>query len=407
MTYAHTQQAAPPRLFGEAFSESPAIVHAQLSDAGPVAWAEIAPGIYALVVTSHTAARELLADPDFTRNPGAWEALAQGMVPPSLALMYAGGLQHTDGAEHERLRQAVDDSLHSIDLHGVRRTVRRLARELIDAFGHRGHADLMAEYADRVALGTLADVLGFTPGDADHVGRFARTIIAAAPDAAASSAELAQVLREIVAAKRARPGADVTSWLLAHPARLDDAEVERQLAAMLVLGTAPTSAWIGATLHLLLTDPVYAGELVGGAVTIRQAMNDTLSLRCPVANSSVHYARYPKVLHGVYVPPGTPVLVSHAATGLDPSRPGRHVPRDRSHLAWSAGAHRCPAQRLATTIAETAIETVVDALWDLTAPVPAISGRPGPFQQCPAHVGVLFAPEIRRKAPDDGTARRL
>jgi cytochrome P450 len=124
-----------------------------------------------------------------------------------------------------------------------------------------------------------------------------------------------------------------------------------------------------------------------------------------VANASVHYARHPKILHGVLVPAGTPVFVSHAASGLDPDRPGRHAPRDRSHLAWSAGAHRCPAQSLATITAETAIETVVDALWDLATPVPAISGKPGPFQQCPVHVGVLFAPEIRRRTPPAGAAR--
>lgn len=401
-----------PRLFGAAFSEDPEAAYAELRAVGPVAWGQIAEGVYVLVVTGHAAARELLADPEYTRDPGAWEALGQGGVPTSLALMYAGGVQHTDGADHERLRRAVDDCLAAVDLHAVRRTVQRYARELIDAFAHRGHADLMAEYADRVALLTLADLLGCPPGTAEQIRVPARAVVAAEPDAAEASEELAHVLRDVIAAKKRRPGADVTSWMLAHPARLGDREVERQLASVIVLGAAPTAAWIGATLHALLTDPAYARELVGGAVTIRQAMNETLSARSPVANASIHYARFPKVLHGVHIPAGVPVMVSHAATGLDPDRPGRNTSRDRSHLAWSAGAHRCPAQVLAATIAETAIESVVDALWDLSTPTPVIAGRPGPFQQCPVHVGVLFSPHSpdrpdgRRIPPLAGAARR-
>ncbi|GAA4986400.1 cytochrome P450 [Yinghuangia aomiensis] len=396
MTYASTQNTGLPRLFGEDFREHPEAAYAQLRAAGPVAWAEVAAGVHALVVTSHAVARELLADPDYTRDPAAWDALVRGTVPADLAYMYTGGLQHTDGAEHARLREAVDDCLDSIDLHAVRHTVRGLARHLVGAFGERGHADLMAEYADPVALRTLTALLGFPPHAADRLGLPAWSLAAASPNAAEASAELFEALRELVAAKRAAPGSDVTSWLLAHPALLGDAEAARQLASIVVLGAVPTAAWIGSTLHILLTDPAYAGELVGGAVTIRQAMNTTLSLRCPVANASVHYARGPKILHGVHVPAGTPVFVSHAATGTDPARPGRHAPQDRSHLAWSADTHRCPAQGLATTIAETAIETAVDALWDLATPITAIAGRPGPFLQCPAHVGVLFAPENHR-----------
>jgi cytochrome P450 len=405
MTYWSGRHAAVPQLFGAAFSEHPDGAYAQLRANGPVAWGEVADGVYALVVTSHAAARELLTDPEYTRDPGAWEALAQGSVPPALALMYTPGLQHTDAAEHERLRRALDDCLAGVDLHAVRRAVQSYARDLIGGFARRGHADLMAEYADQVALRTLTDLLGCPPDAAERIRMHAPSVVAAEPDAAEASAELAFALREVVAAKKARPGPDVTSWLLAHPALLNEHEVESQLASVVVLGAAPTAAWIGATLHALLTEPAYASELVGGAVTIRHAMNETLRLRCPVANSSVHYARRPKILHGVHVPAGVPVFVSHAATGVDPARPGRQAYRDRSHLAWSAGSHRCPAQALAATIAETAIETVVDALWDLSTPTATIAGRPGPFQQCPVHVGVLFSPDSRQNPHPSPTPR--
>ncbi|MGW1990414.1 cytochrome P450 [Embleya sp. NPDC001921] len=398
MTDRDQQSAAVPRLFGTAFRERPEAAYASLRAAGPVAWAEVADGVRVLVVTDHAAARALLGEPAYTRDPGAWEALARDSVPPGLALMYAGGVQHTDAEEHQRLRRVVDDCLACVDLHSVRRGVQRYARELVKAFAHRGHADLMAEFAERVSVHTLVELLGGTADIAERVRAYAWPVVDALPEAAEASGELNRALGEVVAAKRARPGADVTSWMLAHPAALGDREAELLLRSTVVLGATSTAAWIGATLHTLLTEPAYAGELVGGAVTIRDAMDATLATRCPVANASVHYARRPTTLLGVAIPAGVPILISHAATGPDPARPGVPRSRDRSHLAWSAGPHRCPAQAVASTIAEAAIETVVDALWDLSTPTPAISGRPGPFRRCPAHLGVLFAPDGGRGA---------
>lgn len=409
---------AVPRLFGTAFSEHPAEAYTLLRADGPVAWGEIEEGVPALVVTGYNAARALLADPEFTRDPGAWQAPTGDAFPPGLALMRTGGLQHVEGEEHKRLRKALDDCLAGVDLHGVRRSVRRHARGLIDGFAHRGHADLMAEYADPVTGRVLAGLLGVSGADAgldasadagvaaddaaQRIGDLARSVVDAGPDAADAAKELGSVLREFVRAKRADPGADVTSWLLAHPAGLDDGEVELLLSSLLVLGAPPTAAWIGAALHALLTEPAYAGELVGGAATIRDAMDAALATRSPVANASVHYTRRSRVWQGVHVPAGMPILVSHAATGLDPARPGRERSRDRSHLAWSAGPHRCPAPALAATIAEAAIEAVVDVLWDLSTPTSSIAGRPGPFQQCPVHLGVLFAPDERGSAHERG-----
>ncbi|WP_326779188.1 helix-turn-helix domain-containing protein [Streptomyces sp. NBC_01445] len=177
--------------------------------------------------------------------------------------------------------------------------------------------------------------------------------------------------------------------LLAHPAALDDDESFQQLLSVVLYAAAPTTAWIAFTLHTLLTTPAYASELVGGSGTIRQAMNETLSGagRCPVA----HYSRGDTRLHGVPVPAGTPVLVSYAAAAQDPHRPGPGGPHDRSHLAWSAGAHSCPARSLAMSLAEAAVESAVDTLWDLTTLTPYIAGKYGFTNQCPVHLGVLFS----------------
>ncbi|WP_166024248.1 cytochrome P450 [Streptomyces chilikensis] len=384
-----TTSTGVPRLHGTALSGQD--VRSRLRSQGPVAWAEIADGVHVLVVTGWQAAREVLTGPAFRKDPGHWEALNRGLVPSRLAYLATPGLHHSDGERHERLRRAVGDCLASVNAHAVRETVRRHARDLIEDVAGRGHLDLMSEYADRVVARTVTGLAGLPPEAADRVRTATDRLADAQPDAATAWWDLHGMVREVLDAKRARPAKDFTSWLLAHPAGLTDDEVCHQVIALILLGAAPTAAWIGTTLHALVADPAYATRLVGGSVTVRAALTETLSRRCPATTMSAHYAVGPTVLHGVRVPPGVPVLVDHAATGVDPHRPGDGGAHDRSHLAWSAGVHRCPAPGLATTIAEAATETAVDMLWDLTAPITAVAGRPSPFRACPAHVGVLFS----------------
>ncbi|MFF1733749.1 cytochrome P450 [Streptomyces sp. NPDC058247] len=385
--------AAHPRLFGDEFTDHPDDVYAQLRAAGPLAWAEIAEGVRALVVTDHAAARELLRDPLFSRDPALWSAVAERTVPRELARMVVRGLQHTDGAAHERLRRALDDCLGHIDLHEVRRRVRTQAHDLIAGFAARGQADLLAEYAEPLVARTLADLIGCPPEQAGRLERAVMALGGADPAAAQAWEDLAELAADVVAAKRRRPGRDLASMLLAHPAALDDDESVQQLLSVALFAAVPTAAWITFTLHTLLTTPAYASLLVGGSVTIRRAMNETLSTggRCPVAHSAAHYPRQDTHLRGVLVPAGTPVLVSYAAAGQDPNRPGPGGPHDRSHLAWSAGAHSCPARGLAMSLAEAAVESAVDTLWDLTTLTPHIAGKSGFANQCPVHLGVLFS----------------
>lgn len=305
--------------------------------------------------------------------------------------MVIPGIQRTDGPVHERLRRALEECLAGIDVPGLRTRVHKDSRALINRFSDRGHADLMREYAEPVVALTFTDLVGCPTGTADQLRSAVHTLTFTEPDATQGWDDLAGILWDTVQTKKKAPAADLTSALLTHPARLNDQEIVCQLASLIVLGTAPTAAWIGSTLHALMTEPAYASQLVSGAVTIRTAMNERLWGRCPVANSSVHYAPWPKTLRGLQIPARVPIMISHAATGLDPSRPGRADARDRSHFGWSAGVHRCPAPSLATTIAEAAIENAVDALWDLHAPTSTVASKHGPFVQCPAHVGALFA----------------
>ncbi|MBH5333646.1 cytochrome P450 [Streptomyces pactum] len=402
-----TAAPAVPRLFGDAFAADPEEAYAALRAAGPVAWAEIAESVHALVVTSHRAAVSLLNDTaTYSKDSRRWAALNAGNVPPDspvLALMaFRPSVLYADGEQHRRLRGALDDCMARIDIHQLLETTQAHARRLVATIAPAGRADLMTEFADTLPLLVFADILGCPAPLAERMVIACQGIIGAGASAAQAAADFAHILAELIETRSAQPGPDFTSWMLQHPARLSFEETLHQLYCFVGAGTIPTAAWIASGLRLLLEDDVYAGDLTGGTVTVRRAMEKVLWTRSPMANFSVHFARYPTVLHGVPVPPDVPVLISHAATGTDPALPPGLGYDNRSHLAWSAGPHRCPADSQAGVIAQTAIETVLDRLWDLELTDPGVPNRHGPFHQCPVSLNVRFRPQRHesRTAPE-------
>ncbi|MFD3524540.1 cytochrome P450 [Streptomyces sp. NPDC058653] len=385
---------AMPCLFDEAFAARPQDAYAALRAAGPVSWAQIAPHTPALVVTGHRAAVELLTHPDdFTKDSRRWAALNSGQVPPDspvLAIMaFRPNVLFAHGKRHKRLRRVVEDCLARIDMHELRERTQTHAAGLIAAFVPKGRAELMATFADMLPLLTFADILGCPAGMAGKLVKAGQGVIGAQADAAQAATDFATVLGQLVAEKRSKPGDDLTSWMIAHPARLSDEEIIHQLFCFVGAGTIPTASWIAQALLLLLNDDSYAGALSGGTVTIRRAMEKALWLS-PLANFAVYYAVRPTTLLGtIAIPPDTPIMISHAATGADPELAGLGYD-NRSHLAWSLGEHRCPAESQAGVMTQAALETVLERLWDLDLEGPRDVNRPGPFFHCPRTLGIRF-----------------
>ncbi|MFE1190005.1 cytochrome P450 family protein [[Kitasatospora] papulosa] len=395
-----------PMLHGAAFAARPNAVYEQLRTQGPVGWAEIAPKVHALVVTQHRAAVTLLNDTrTYSKDSRLWAALAAGEVPqdsPVLGMMgWRPSVLYTDGDEHARLRWAMDDCIARIDPHQLRDITRRSALSLIANVIGTGRADLMRDFADVVPMLVFAELLGCPPEMTHRMVRACQDLISAGPEAAKGAADFAGLLFELIQLRRKQPGRDLTSWMINHAAELSDEEALHQLFCAVGAGIIPVAACTAWTLHLLLRDDEHAGSLAAGTLTVRRAMEKALWERSPMANFSVHFARGDTYLHGVPLPGRVPILISHAAANTDPSLPQDLGYDNRAHLAWSTGPHRCPAISQATTIVQTAVETILDQLWDMTLtddnPEPLL--RHGPFHQCPQSMPVTFRPQPHDRLP--------
>ncbi|MGW2179648.1 cytochrome P450 [Streptomyces sp. NPDC001732] len=396
-----TPYAQPPQplaLYGPDFAADPQSHYRRLREHGPLAPVRIAPGIDALLVTDYQAAVDLLRDTHtFTKDPRAWQATVPEDSPVLPMLGHRPTALFSDGEVHARYRAAINDGLALIEPHVLRAEVARVAKRLIGEFAATGSGDLIAQYARRLPVHVFVTWFGTARADSERVVEAVAGMFNSAEDAATAYADLVEVVTALVAARRARPRRDLTSYLLGHPAGLDNDETVRQITLIMSAGHDPTTNLIGNALLHMLTDTRYAGSLHGGAKTAYEAIDEVLWQDPPLANLAAHYPRHDTEFHGVRLRAGQLLLVSYAAANSQ-SAPDLSNPVPRSgasaHLAWSAGPHRCPAKQPALLIAMTAIEQLTSQLCDaeLAVPVSALKWRPGPFHRALVRLPVRFTP---------------
>jgi cytochrome P450 len=401
---AHAGHGAPARpaaqglpLYGPEFAADPHRFYERMRQYGPIAPVELSPGVDAYLITSYSLALEVLRDTErFAKDPRGWRAMNEGRVPPDCPvipmMMYRPNALFTDGEAHARYRGVINDSLSRLDPYALSEYVERSAETLINGFLDKGEADLLREYAAVIPLLVFNQLFGYPP---EHglrlVGTMAK-LFDGVDDAAEANQELLDYMAGLIAAKRERPGADITSWMLVHPARLAEDELIQQLMLILAAGSEPQLNLIANALRLLLSDDRFAGELSGGSMPVQDAIDEVLWTEPPMANFGTRYPRRDLDLAGVRIRQGEPVLISYAAANTDPELTSDGRLGNRAHLAWSIGAHRCPAESPARVIASVAIEKLLDRLPDveLAVPVDQLTWRPGPFHRALAALPVRF-----------------
>ncbi|WP_206314660.1 cytochrome P450 [Streptomyces coryli] len=349
---------------------------------GPVAPVTIAPGIPAWLVIGHRELLELTGDEHhFSHDPRRWTPLREGRVPPDSPLMPMVGwrpaLLYADGREHRRQRAAVAAALGGVDGHGLRRTVQEAADRLIDGFMDSFTAqrpvDLVPHYARKLPLEVIIALLGLEERTAQLLVQAIAGTVAHNADSSNASRRMAEILTELIAHKRAHPGDDFTSALIHHEAQLTDEEILHNLVVVFVAGNQTTVNWISTTLRILLTDESFRSSLAGGALTVDDALDLVLWRYPPTQNFPARYATCDLEFGGQQVQTGDMLILGLAGANADPEAlppTGRPVTGNRSHLAFGAGPHACPAQDMARLITRTAVRTLHHRLPELRLAVP-------------------------------------
>jgi cytochrome P450 len=387
------------KLFGPSFGSDPEGHYDYLRRFGASAPVQVADGVEVELVTNYQAALAILKDSQtFVRDPRNWRALKEGRIPAdSTALPMMGWRPNalfSDGAAHARLRQAVTDSLETIDVHRLARQTQQAAEYLISQFtSPLGHADLVAELAGPLPMLIFGSLFGCPPELGDRIIAGLTGIFSNTPG---SDEILGAALLELIALKRREPGDDVTSCLLRHRAGLTDEETMHQLVTLLSGGTAPLAAAISTGVALMLGDDKY---LQSSGLPVQDAVNEVLWNYAPIANYAGHYPVRDVELDGRTLHAGDPVLISFAAANTDPAE-YREL-GGQSHLAFGAGPHACPAKDPALVIAVTAIETILNRLPDveLRCAFSDLAWNQAPWSRSLVTLPVRFTPPTPRRAP--------
>ncbi|MFE3443549.1 cytochrome P450 [Nocardia sp. NPDC059180] len=380
-------------LYTEEYAADPHRAHREmLHRFGSLAPVELAPGVPATLVIGYHAAVRILNDPDrFTSDPRAWEQSIPAGCPIRPMMEWYPNPLHSGGRDHIRYRSATAGALGEVDLHRLHVTIEQIATPLINTFCADGHCDVVGQYALPVAFATLNAILG-CPAD---IGRRAATGMAAIFDtvgAANGNQLLLGALAELIRTKRAKPADDVTSRLVEHPTCLDDEELVCHLALLYAAGIEPTQNLIVNTLLLVLTDDRFAGNVLDGSLSTRDALDEVLFNNPPLANYCIRYPRQPILVDDVWLPAHQPVLISMAACNNDPAVRTGTITDNRSHLAFGTGPHACPARSMSMLIVQDAIDQLLDALPEMALSMPReeLRWRPGPFHRSLVSLPVTF-----------------
>ena len=388
-------------LYGSRYRENPAEIFRELRRThGPVVPVLLEGDVFAWLVIGYRELHQLLSDPQlFARDSRIWNQWDR--IPPDWPLMafiaYQPSVLFGEGPDHQRRVGAISDSLAGVDQFELRSRCEAIADALIDGFAGSGEAELMTQYVYSIPVMTVAAMMGISTSEIEGVARDVIAALDGGEGAAEAYGRVVAAMQRLMEEKRAEPGADVTSRMLAHPAALTDEEAALDLLIVAAAGQEATALWIGNTLHLMLTDDRFSLTLSGGRRSVGQALNEVLWENAPVQNSLGRWATRDTQLGGRHIRAGDGLILGLAGANADPYvRPASGPPANHAHMSFAHGSHGCPhpAPEIAEVIARTAVEVLLDRVPDVVLAVPAdeLTWRPSFQMRGLLSVPVKFSP---------------
>ena len=394
--------AQPVRLSDVRFTADLAAFHAWMHrEHGPVVPVLLEGDIPAWLVIGYKELHHVLSTPSvFARSSTRWNGWDR--LPPEsplqMVLAPMPNLLFAEGEDHRRRSAAVGAALDSAPPHELRTVVTRFADRLIDEFCGDSRADLRTQYAEWLPSLVLGWLYGF---DDKEIRALAKAMSAlfdsSGPEVFEAYTELVGRFGAAIAARRAVPGTDVISHLVADPLGYTDEELTAELIGILGGGDQPTTEWIGNALRLMLTDDRFSASFSGARSSVRDALAEVLWEDSPSQINAGRYAAHDVELAGRLIRQGDLVMLGYGAANRDPRvrdpDPGR-AGANHAHLSFSHGKHACPhaAQGIAELIATTGIEVLLDRLPDIELAIPPeeVSWRPSPWARGVVSLPVTF-----------------
>jgi len=283
-----------------------------------------------------------------------------------------------DPPRHDHMRGLVARGFTPKRVADMEPRIRAIATHHIDAFIGRGQCDFIQDFAGKLPMDVISELLGVVPADRDQLRHWADTLLhredgvtAIPPAGLAAAASITAYFRDLVSARRQHPGADLTSALLEAELdghRLAEREVVSFLFLMIIAGNETTTKLLGNALYWLWRNPAARAAVRTDPTLIPAWIEETLRYD-PSTQILARTVRGELVVHGHTLHDGDRLLLLIGAANRDErvfAEPDVFdVRRDTSaHLACGKGTHFCMGAALARLEARVALEAVQARLPD-------------------------------------------
>lgn len=391
--------AVQPLLTAE-FDADPGTVYRRLrATYGPVAPVGLM-GVPVWLVLDYREVLEVLKnESQWRRDVRHWRARAQGELPhdwPLLAGYEVRQMMFMDDEEHRAARRTHHAALRPFQdpkspvgwelRQGVARYADELVALLAAESGRTGFCDLGAQYTRPLLLMVTTKLFGCPVDLGDELVMDLWRMLDGGPDAGPATGRALAAFTRLAAHRRARPGDDLTSYLMLADPDLSDEQLGRELFMNAVyLNDITGNMVLNTLLEVLRGNATVRRSLSAGQ--LGETVNRAALANPPVANMCFRFAARDVRLGRFWIRAGDIVSPSAAAAHQDLLAIGSSTMvgstvSTRAHLGWGAGSHQCPsaARELGALIVTTAVGRVFDhfAQAELTLPPDQLPWRSGP-----------------------------
>ena len=330
------------------------------------------------VVSTHAGCTALLRDPGMGRSNHMTlspEALAEPAVASLTRMML-----FLDPPLHTRIRGLVARAFNARRIEALRGRIEAIVDALIDRVIGGGGMCVIADFAHRLPVTVICDMLGVPEADrgpflseATVRGRILDPVPLSREEmdeANASFLASESYFRHLLAYRRENPGEDLVTGLLAAREAddtLNEAEIVANINLLFGAGHETTTNLIGNGMLALHRNPAQLERLRQDPSLIPNAVEELLRYDSPVQLTSRHAMHDTEVL-GQPVMQGEEVIALLGAANHDPAayagdpdeldvgRPGVRA------LSFGGGLHFCLGAQLARIEGEIAFRTILERL---------------------------------------------
>ena len=325
-----------------------------------------------LWVASSAAAVTAVLTSDLCRVRPPAEPVPRGLLGSPAGDIFGHLVRMNDGPGHCPFKQAVSATLDSVDRIQAAEQSKTSARILSGELEPAADPRRLTEFAFRLPVHVVAGLLGVPPDrlreTAQWTDDFVRCLspLSTLEQIEQSKTAAGRLLGLFGSLLAGRGTGGLLGTLAAQARRLGREDVDVIVAngiGFLSQSYEATAGLIGNTLLVLISQPAVCEQVAGDPGLLRHVVQEVLRYDPPVQNTRRFLAASGEI-DGQQMKEGDAILVVLAAANRDPQA-NPHAQRfemlreNRRTFTFGAGAHACPGETLAASIAEAGVRQLL------------------------------------------------